>query len=112
MAYSYKEINIRDVIRGDAFQHSFEIATAYPLTGKQVKAQVREAADADATVLEFSSQDNSITVSGQTITLTKTATQMNLPAGGYVYDVQFFTNTQDVTTLFGGKFIVKQDVTR
>jgi hypothetical protein len=111
-AYSYKQVNITDIIRGDAFEASFEIAEAFSLAGKSVKAQVREASDADSAVLEFSTEDNSIQVIGQVIVLKKKATLMNIAAGSYVYDVQFFTNADDVVTIFGGKFIIKQDVTK
>jgi hypothetical protein len=112
MAYTYSEINLSDVIRGDVLELTFEVSEDYPLTGKKVKAQFKEAADIEVSVLEFNTENGSIEKNGQFIVLRKKASQMNIAVGRYVYDVQFYTDADDVVTLFGGTFKVKQDVTR
>jgi hypothetical protein len=112
-AYSYKEVVI-DHIRGDYFECTFLIGEDFPLAGKKIKAQVRSTQISEPAVLEFLTEDNSITYSAtdHTVTFIKKATLMDIPAGGYVFDVQFYTNADDIITLFGGRLNIKQDVTR
>lgn len=112
MGYSYFKVDKIEHIRGDAFEASFEISSNYPIADKSIKCQVKQDLDSVDSVLEFSTTTGSITKAGQIITLRKTARQMQVVAGIYEFDVQFSTNQDDVITLFGGAFIVKQDVTQ
>jgi hypothetical protein len=109
---NYSKIDITEIIKGDAFKADFKIELSeVNLTGKKIKSQVRESSDSPP-VLEFKTDDNSIVIVGQYISLIKKANEMNLMAGRYVYDLQVYTNEYDVLTLFGGEFRIKQDITQ
>lgn len=113
MAYEYIEIEPIKVIRGDSFDRTFSISEEFRLSeGMTAKAQVREIADSELPILSFDSDDGSIVFGNQDVQLIKSASAMNLAAKTYFFDVQFTSASGIVTTLFGGKFIVREDYTR
>lgn len=113
MAYEFTEIEPIKIVRGDSFERTFEISDDFPLSiGITAKAQVREIADSEEPVLNFSSADGSILFNGQDLQMVKAANLMDIPAKTYFFDVQFTSVSGIVTTLFGGKIIVKEDYTR
>ena len=109
MAYGYTKKSIKDVVKGDTFDRSFLVDSDFPLTGMSVRCQVKEFNDSAAAVLTFTTGDNSIVITGQEIRLRKSADKMNIAVKVYLYDVQFTSPADEVFTLFGGKFIMKQD---
>lgn len=109
MAYGFTRKNIIDVVKGDTFDRCFLVDRDFPLTGMSVRCQVKEFHDSATAVLTFTTADNSIVVTGQEIRLKKSANQMDIPVKAYLYDVQFTSPLDDVYTLFGGKFMIKQD---
>jgi hypothetical protein len=112
MAYEFVEIEPIRVIRGDTFDRTFEVSDDFPLSaGMKAKAQVREMADAEEIVLNFDTEDGSISFTEQDVQLSKPASAMSIPAKTYFFDVQFTSASGIVTTLFGGKMIVKEDYT-
>jgi hypothetical protein len=110
MAYGFTRKTIKDVVKGDSFDRTFLVDSDFPLTGMSVRCAVKEFYDSVQPVLLFTTADESITISGQQIRLKKPAQDMNIPAGTYLYDVQFTSLTDEVTSLFGGGFVVKPDL--
>lgn len=113
MAAQYSEIDIVDVKKGDLFEAFFKVDILdVDISGKNVICEVKEFSDSEESLLTFSTEDSSIVKSGQFLNFTKTASEMNVLAGKYVYDVQIFTTEEDIVTLFGGQFKINHDVTR
>jgi hypothetical protein len=110
MAYGFTRKTIKDVVKGDSFDRTFLVDSDFSLTGMSIMCVVKEFYDSVQPVLLFTTADNSIDISEQQIRLTKPASAMNIAAGTYIYDVQFTSLTDEVTTLFGGSFVVKPDL--
>lgn len=111
MNYSRTTVNFRDVVAGDSFTQQLTIADVFPLTEDTViNMQIRPQGDFNPLpVLSFSTGEG-ISISGQTITLEKSAEEMTIPPGRYFYQCQFTTGDK-VTTLFGGIFEIVRDKT-
>lgn len=103
--------------QGATFDRTFTITqngTALNLSGYTSAMQVREAADATATLLSLTS-GSGITLGGTagTIAVLITATQSSaIPAGSYAYDLEITSNGGEVTRLLQGGFTVSGNVTR
>lgn len=88
--------------------------TALNWTGYTARMQVREAADATATLLSLTS-GSGITLGGTagTVAITITAAQSAaIPSGAYAYDLELVSSGLQVTRLLQGAFIVSGNVTR
>lgn len=110
MSYEFTKVHIEDVIRGDTFDHTYTIENAFQVVSTmEVTATIKEFYDGEP-VLVFSNTDGSIELSGQDIRLIKSAIQMTLPTGKYMYDVSFKSLDNTVVTLFGGNFHVKSSL--
>ena len=81
------------------------------LTAYTFKSQVRQTETSSTALLTFSDSDFTKDASGN-LTMTKAASDMDIAAGNYYYDIQA-TKTSDSTvqTWAGGLFIVQQDIT-
>lgn len=110
MLYYPQTINFREVFVGDTFQIALIIAPAYPLTPQtSVEMLVRPSGDIpEAAVVHFSTADQSITISGQEITLSKSALEMAVRPGMFVYDIRFTKNSETHTLCRGLFEIVHQ----
>lgn len=85
------------------------------LTGYTAKMQVRETVDSQDFLLELSTENGRITLGGAlgTITLSvSAATMAQILPGQYVYDLEIVSGGGQKTTLVGGNFKVKAQVTR
>jgi len=101
--------------RGDTFQVAIKVTyddddsdvdlSVYDDILMEVKTEV----DASVSILEFK-LGVSLSVSGATITLAKTASDMEIEATTYVYDIQTW-EAGVITTIGGGSFLVINDVT-
>ena len=84
------------------------------VTGYTAKMQVREAADSSTVIIELSTTNGRIVVSGAagqfTLTLTDSETTA-LTAGNYVYDMNITSSGGVVTKLLQGSFVVLDSVT-
>jgi hypothetical protein len=80
------------------------------LTSYEFKADVRKKST-NAIVLTFENSDFTKDASGNLL-MVKSAANMNIKAGVYVYDLQSTdTATGDVSTWLGGLFVIQGDVT-
>lgn len=103
--------DLKNVIRGNLFQQSFELPAILPPEIYFFECQVRLAGSTQP-VLTFSSKDGSIVKAGQVITLHATADRMRkVQPGKYRYDIKFFTTFDDVQSLLEGVFVVKSSTT-
>lgn len=86
-------------------------------TGKQVKAMFKKTKGQATADMLFQSSDGSIVIdvistTKANLTFVKTVTQMNaLELGIYNYDVQVFTNAEDVYTFCKGKVKIVNELT-
>lgn len=112
MNYARAIVNFRDVVTSDSFTQKLKIGSKYPLTPTtSILMELKPSGDFQVeTVLAFSTADGSITISGQEIMLSKTAQQMQVTPGKYVYNCQFGEGPT-TTTLFGGIFEIVKDKT-
>lgn len=111
MAYTYSEIDILDVIKGDTFDHNFEIVGFDEIVNvTEIKAQIKKYHESADVALEFRLSDGSIVKNGNFLNFRKTAQQMNIEAATYKYDVEFIIDGETYT-LFGGTFKVLKDIT-
>ena len=105
------------VYAGADFDQTFTITqggTALNLTGYSASMQVREAADATATLLSLTS-GTGITLGGTagTVAVVITSAQSSaLSAGSYAYDLELVSGSSIVTRLLQGGFSVSGNVTR
>jgi len=76
---------------------------------------VRKRANSSTTVLSFTEGDSNFTKgSDGTLVISKAASDMNVKAGVYVYDLQATDSSEspsNVSTWFAGDFVVIEDVT-
>lgn len=81
------------------------------LTAYTFKSEVKKTKNASTAILTFSDSDFTKDSSGNLL-MQKSASDMNISAGSYYYDIQA-TKTSDssVETWVGGTFVVQQDVT-
>lgn len=86
-------------------------STPIDLTQYTFKSQVRQSQTSSTALLTFSDSDFTKDASGN-LTMTKAASDMDIAAGNYYYDIQA-TKTSDSTvqTWAGGLFIIQQDIT-
>lgn len=113
MNYRVQKINFREVLTADTFHLALRIADAYPLTSQtRISMQVRSIGSevAEPPVLDFSTDDGSIQIDGQVITLHKEPTDMRVRPGRFVHDMQF-TKENITSTLYAGIFEILQDST-
>ena len=110
MNYYAQTINFREVQRGDSFGITLIIADSYPLDGATVKMQVRPYGDFDTTPILTFQSGTDISISGQEITITKSASDMSVRHGRFTHDMQF-TKDGTTNTLYKGLFEITDDIT-
>jgi hypothetical protein len=104
--------------QGADFDQQFVVSqggTALNWTGFTARMQVREAADATATLLNLNTNGSGITLGGTagTINLVVTSTQSAaIPSGSFAYDLELVSSGNQVTRLLQGSFNVVGNVTR
>ena len=104
--------------QGADYDQSFTVTqggTALNWTGFTARMQVREAADATATLVSLSTDGSGIVLGGTagTIAVTITSTQSAaIPAGSFAYDLELVSSGNQVTRLLQGAFTVVGNVTR
>jgi hypothetical protein len=104
--------------QGADFDQSFTVTqggTALNWTGYTARMQVREAADATATLIDLNTSGSGITLGGTagTILVNITSTQTAaVDAGSFVYDLELVSSGSQVTRLLQGAFNVVGNVTR
>ena len=85
------------------------------LTGYTARMQVREVVTSQDFLLELTTENSRIALGGAlgtiTLTVASSATAQILP-GQYVYDLELVSGGGQKTTLLGGNFKVKAQVTR
>ncbi len=80
------------------------------LTGYNFKSEVRKKSS-NAILLTFENSDFTKDASGNLL-MVKSAANMNIKPGVYVYDLQStHISTNDVSTWLGGLFVIQGDVT-
>lgn len=102
--------NIVKAKRGDYFEEVFDFDT-FSLSGKSAKAQVR-AEPGGEILLEFSTTNSTITISGNVLTIKCDADKFKLESGMYVYDIQLYMTAADVATMIEGSFEVTDEITK
>lgn len=103
--------NIQKAKQGDKFIEEFEFESGF-LSGKSAKCQVKVDSE-DSPVLEFSTEDGTITIVGNILTLICPADKFKtIEPMKYWYDVQLFTNEADVHTVIEGTFDVVKQITK
>ena len=104
--------------QGADFDQQFAVTqggTALNWTSYTARMQVREAADATATLLDLNTNGSGITLGGTagTITVVVTSTQSAaIPSGSFAYDLELVSSGNQVTRLLQGSFNVVGNVTR
>ena len=75
---------------------------------------IREKTTAASTVLTLSTANSRITLGGAagTVTLSVSATDMDIDAGQYTYTLELTSASGEVTRLLMGAFVVRPDVFR
>ncbi len=83
------------------------------LTSASIKCQVKKSACESTAVLEFDTEDDSITItlplSGQ---FTVNPLVFDIPARNYVYDIQITKGNGNIITVLEGEISVLNDITR
>jgi len=111
--------NFKPHKRGDTFNgHQFEVSlNSVPVdfTGATIKIQLRRKAGV-ASVLEWSTADGSITISGPSSNIinmgVKTGLQMEVEAAKYLYDLNVVLANGVTNTYVEGTFEIVNDITR
>jgi hypothetical protein len=104
--------------QGADFDQQFVVSqggTALNWTGYSARMQVREAADATATLLSLSTGGSGIVLGGTAGTITVAITNAQsaaVNAGSYAYDLELVSNSSAVTRILQGSFNVVGNVTR
>lgn len=102
--------------QGATFNLNFTVQTdgiVWNFTGYTAAMQVRKSTSSATTLLNLSSSTGAITMnaSGE-VSITVSATTMStVPAGRWVYDIEFTSPSNEVTRLLEGRFIVTAEVT-
>lgn len=112
MIYRPRKMNFREVLRADTFHVDLTIGPAYELTpDTSIVMEVRPTGDIpQAPILVFSTSNETITATGQVITLHQDKPAMQVQTGRFVYDIQF-TKDNITTTLCKGLFEIIDDAT-
>ena len=84
-------------------------SNAIDLTSYTFKAQVRKKST-DSVILTFETSDFTGDASGNLL-MQKSASNMNIKAGVYEYDLQSTHTDGTVSTWMGGLFVIQQDIT-
>lgn len=106
--------------RGDTFNgHSFEInqnGDPVDFTGADIKIQFRTTGESRNIILEWSTDDGSITISGgddNVINMAaKTGEEMDVTPGTYKYDIQVILASGVTNTYVKGSMKIVNDITR
>lgn len=80
------------------------------LTIYEFRAQVKKSKAASTAVLTFEDEDFSRDADGNLV-MSKSASNMNIVAGVYQYDLQTTSPSGTIATWLAGKFIIQEDVT-
>lgn len=105
--------------QGSTFERIIEIkdtdGTVFPLTGYTARMQIRRDIDATSTLMELTTANGRLSVSGSlgaiTITLTPQLTSTLTRSG--VYDIEIVkTSTGEVHKVLRGEFRLEKEVTR
>jgi len=102
--------------QGATFNLNFTVqtdGTAWVLTGYTAAMQVRKSTNSATTLLNLSTGGNGITLTnpGQVSVTVPASTMSTIPAGRWVYDIEFTSPGNEVTRLLEGRFIVTAEVT-
>jgi len=102
--------------QGATFNLNFTVqtdGTAWNFTGYTARMQVRKSTSAANALLDLSSGDGDITLNsvGEVSVTVDSATMSTIPAGRWVYDIEFTSAGNEVTRLLEGRFIVTAEVT-
>lgn len=81
------------------------------LTIYEFKAQVKKNKASSSVVLEFDDSDFSKDADGNLV-MSKSASNMNIVAGVYYYDLETTGPAGAIATWLAGKFIIQEDVTQ
>lgn len=106
--------------RGDTFNgHSFEInqnGDPVDFTGAEISIQFRTTGESRNIILEWSTDDGSITISGAENNViemdAKTGEEMNVTPGTYKYDIQVILASGVTNTYVKGSMKIVNDITR
>jgi hypothetical protein len=103
--------------QGATFNLNFTVqtdGTAWNFTGYTAAMQVRQSTSSATTLLNLSSSTGAITMNASGVVgITVAATTMStVPAGRWVYDIEFTSPSNEVTRLLEGRFIVSAEVTQ
>lgn len=103
--------------QGATFNLNFTVqtdGTAWNFTGYTAAMQVRQSTSSTTTLLNLSSGTGAITMNASGVVgITVAATTMStVPAGRWVYDIEFTSPNNEVTRLLEGRFIVSAEVTQ
>lgn len=106
--------------RGDTFNgHSFEISqngSPVDFTDADIKIQFRTTGESRNIILEWSTGDGSITISGAGNNViemeAKTGEEMNVTPGTYKYDIQVVLANGVTNTYVKGAMKIVNDITR
>jgi len=107
IAFVHKIIKAR---QGNEFFEAFDFLS-FSLAGKSARCQVREEFGGKV-IFTFQTSDSTILISGNVLTLYSTAANFTIPVGDWVYDIELFTNANDVQTMIEGTFEVIDQVTK
>jgi hypothetical protein len=102
--------------QGATFNLNFTVqtdGTPWNLTGYTSAMQVRKSTSSATTLLNLSSATSDITMnsSGEVSVTVAASTMSDVPAGRWVYDIEFTSPSDEVTRLLEGRFIVTAEVT-
>lgn len=113
------KVNLPSIEKGATYRHTLywkdKSGVAIDLTGCSAKMQVRESVDSSVVLLELSSTNGGITITGSLgrIDLYLSDENSTLLSGlGGVYDLEIYFPSGDVTRLVEGKLAFKPEVTR
>lgn len=101
--------------KGDTFNFSFTISTdgtPWNLSTYTARFQVRASANAATTLLSLTTGSGITLNSSGKVSVTADASAMSFATGRYVYDVQLTSAGGVVTTVLGGRFVQKNEVSR
>lgn len=100
--------------RGDTFVRELQFfadqsyVTPLNISTDTFKLQVKHNG---AVIMEFATSAGLSIEGSDTVKLTKTAVEMQIPPGTYRYDLQKTSSTGVVTTVLAGDFIIEKDIT-
>jgi hypothetical protein len=103
--------------QGATFKLNFTVqtdGTPWVLTGYTAAMQVRQSTSSATTLLNLSTSTGAIVLTspGEVAITVSSATMSTIPAGRWVYDIEFTSPGNEVTRLLEGRFIVSAEVTQ